>query len=106
LGLDGLAVVYSGDQPPAIKCTRGIGCCVVYFVDGIQTRVGDEYDVEDLPPPTDIGGIEVYGMSETPPQFYGLALSRTGLPGKSGGARWSANCETVVLWTKEYLGQP
>jgi hypothetical protein len=62
----------------------GATCPMAVVVDGFQMPL--PYDLEELPPPKEIMGIEVYGGNETIPIQF---------------ARWNTGCGMILVWTKD-----
>lgn len=59
-------------------------CAMAVVVDGFQMKI--PYDLEELPSPKEIMGIEVYsGNATIPVQF----------------ARWNSGCGLIMVWTKD-----
>lgn len=66
------------------KGSRGGPCVMTILVDG--NPMPTPYDLEELPSPKEIMGIEVYpGAASIPPQWL----------------RWDSGCGLVVIWTRD-----
>ena len=102
--------------------TRGSGC-VHYIVDGTPFEEMTPGEINSVVPPDQVGAIELYQQSETPPQYnYGastiiVAVPSGAVPGRAGsmisaggGARVGpgpvaqrSSCVRIVIWTKARL---
>ena len=85
-GIPSIAVVPAGRgggmTTYAIVSTRTGSCRLELFVDGV--RLPERTNTDDLPPPKEIAGIEVYAGPATIPQY-------------AGGR---ATCGVVLIWTR------
>jgi hypothetical protein len=85
----GLRVVPAGDGTNVIQSSRDpTGGCVTFYVDGSPWQQMTPGDLDTFVRPEEVGALEVYNGSTTPPQFT--------QPGMSG-------CTTVVIWTKRRI---
>lgn len=81
----GLRVVSSGYNTYVYDVRTQNQGCVNYVVDGTPWVSMNPGDINSFILPSNIGAMEVYHGSETPPQFV--------TPGQGG-------CATIVIWTK------
>jgi len=80
-----LRVVPSGNDYTVESARDATGGCMNYVVDGAPYKSLYPGDVDRLMPPSDVGAIEVYTGSSTPPEFQ-----------QAGGS----SCTTIVMWSK------
>lgn len=85
----GVRVVQAGNGRQAITSSRDPGGgCVNIWVDGSQWQQMEPGDVDDFVKPFELGAVEVYSGTNTPPEYA---------PAGRG------NCVTIVAWTKRRL---
>jgi hypothetical protein len=85
----GVRVDYSSGYPLLIASSTPSGGCISYVVDGRQISMSNPEDFNNFMHPGDVSAIEVYAAQEVPDQF------RT---------RPDAQCEVIVIWTKQKIG--
>lgn len=86
----GIRVVPAGNNTNVIQSSRGMGGCVVFYVDGSQWTQQYPGDLDSFVRPEEIAALEVYNSSTVPAQFQ--------MAGNS-------SCTTVVVWTERRINR-
>jgi len=84
----GISIQRKGDKQFISDSRDPVNGCVNFWIDGNQWQQLEAGDVDDFLRPGEVGAIEVYSASSTPPEYSGVARG---------------SCKTVIVWTARKL---